>query len=179
MARLADDSSMAARCLRFLMLTATRSAEARGARWSEIDLGQRLWTIPAARTKGGRHGHRVPLSEPALAILTELAEVRTSDLVFPGRFGVIDNSTLPVLLHRLGHRDITVHGMRSVFADWAADHGQPGDLTEMALAHAVGSQVERSYRRSDVLERRRALMEQWAAFLTREPAQVIPLRATA
>jgi integrase len=113
------------------------------------------------------------LSESALAVLAEVAEVRTGDIVFWGRAGVIDSCTLLVLLQRLAP-GVTVHGMRSCFRDWCADHGQPADLAEMALAHTVGSAVERSYRRSDVLERRRALMQQWARYLT-EPV-VVPLR---
>jgi integrase len=170
---------VAAKCMRFLVLTATRSGEARGCRWSEIDLEQKLWTIPAERmTKTGRE-HRVPLSDAAMAILAEAAEVRTGDVVFWGRAGEIADSTLSVLLRRLGHADITVHGFRSTFRDWAADHGQPADLAEMALAHTVGNAVERSYRRSDVLDRRRALMEQWARFLIPSGAVVVPIHVAA
>jgi integrase len=119
------------------------------------------------------------LSPEALAILAEAAEMRTSDVVFWGRAGVINNSTLLVLLRRLGHSGITVHGFRSCFRDWAADHGQPADLAEIALAHTVGSAVERAYRRSDVLDRRRALMEQWARFLIPPEAVVVPIQVAA
>jgi integrase len=170
-------ASMAERCLQFLLLTAVRSCEARGCRWSEIDLDGRVWVIPASRMKSGKQ-HRVPLPQAALAILTELAQVRTGDLVFfgaiPGR--PLDDTTLLRALRRAGHGDATVHGCRSTFRDWCADQGRPGDLAEMSLAHTVGSAVERSYRRSDVLEQRRGLMQQWADFLGREPALVVPLR---
>jgi integrase len=175
MAQLAPGSTMAAKCLAFVALTATRSAEARGCRWSEIDVEAAVWTIPSARMKAAKD-HRVPLSGPAMAILRELAELRTGDLVFLGRDRgrPLTDTTLRDLMQKL-HPGITVHGLRSTFRDWCADHGQPSDLAEMALAHTVGNVVERSYRRSDVLERRRVLMEQWAQFLTRAPAQVVPL----
>jgi integrase len=178
MATLAEVDSMTARVLRFLILTATRSGEARGCRWSEIDIDTGLWTIPSERMKAGNE-HRVPLGDVALDLLREVAEVRTDDVVFYGRAGVIEDSTLLVLLHRLGHRGITVHGFRSTFRDWCADQGKPADLAEMSLAHTVGSVVERSYRRSDVLERRRALMEQWARFLIPSEAVVVPLQVAA
>jgi integrase len=178
MASLREIGSMTARALMFLMLTGVRSSEARGARWSEIDLDQKVWVIPADRMKGGGAEHRVPLSESALAVLAEVAEVRTGDIVFWGRAGEIDSCTLLVLLQRLAP-GVTVHGMRSCFRDWCADHGQPADLAEMALAHTVGSAVERSYRRSDVLERRRTLMEQWARFLFPTEAVVVPIPVAA
>jgi integrase len=173
MASLREMGSMTARALAFLMLTGVRSSEARGARWSEIDLDQKLWVIPSQRMKGGGLEHRVPLS--ALGVLAEAAEVRTGDIVFWGRAGEIDSGTLLVLLQRLAP-GVTVHGFRSTFRDWCADHGQPADLAEMALAHTVGSAVERAYRRSDVLKRRRALMDAWAQFLA-GGAEVIRLVA--
>jgi integrase len=176
LAALGPEPSMAARCLRFVILTACRSGEARGCRWSELDLEQRLWTIPAGRMKSGRE-HRGPLSPEALAVLAEAAAVRTGDLVFWGRSGgVMADKTLTELLQRLGHGDVSVHGMRSTFRDWAADTGKPGDLAEVALAHVVGNQVARAYQRSDLLDARRPLMDAWAAFLTAPPAKVIPLQ---
>jgi integrase len=176
-ASLSSETGIAARCLAFLILTATRSGEARGARWHEIDTAQKLWVIPAQRMKAGRE-HRVPLSEPAMAILTELGELRTGDLVFFGakRGGVIGDTTLQTLLGRLGH-SVTVHGMRSTFRDWCADTGKPGDLAEVALAHVVGSAVARAYQRSDLLDARRDLMDAWAQFLTAPPAVVLPFQA--
>jgi integrase len=176
-AALHRSDDMASRALAFVILTATRSSEARGCRWSEIDLDAAVWTIPARRAKTGKE-HRVPLSEPATAILSELAKLRTNDLVFFSRRQgrPVAGTTLKIALRRAGHGDVTTHGFRSTFADWAADVGHPADLVEQCLAHTVGNAVERSYRRSDVLERRRGLMDAWAAFLTREPV-VVSLRA--
>jgi integrase len=179
--RLRAESSIAARCLCFLMLTAVRSSEASGARWDEIDPDAAVWTIPASRMKMKKL-HRVPLSEPACGILRELAKLRLCDLVFYGhkarRVGApMCGASLKAVLRRLGHGDVTVHGMRSTFRDWCADTGKSWDLAEQALAHVTGSAVERAYRRSDLLDARRVLMQQWADFLTREPAQVVPLRA--
>jgi integrase len=177
MTALAAETDMAALCLRFLVMTASRSGEARGATWAEIDPVAGLWSLEAGRMKSGRPPHRVPLSEPVLELLQGAAEVRCGDLVFWGRAGMLSDTTLTKALHRLGYDGITVHGMRSCFAQWAQDHGHPPDLIEASLAHQSGSAVARAYQRSDVLERRRALMAQWAAFLTTPPAQVIPLRA--
>jgi integrase len=108
-----------------------------------------------------------------------LAGLRQSDLVFPGRQprGVLADVTLKEVLRRHGYADFTVHGMRSTFAQWCQDHGHASDLVEQSLAHAVGSVVERAYRRSDVLERRRGLMSAWAAYLTQPPAEIVRLVA--
>jgi integrase len=175
--REASESNMASRCLALLILTVARSSEARGCRWSDIDLNQGLWMIPAARMKSARE-HRVPLSEPAVDTLIELAKVRTGDLVFFGhaRGRSVADTTINALLRRLGHHEITVHGFRSCFRDWAADTGKQGDLAEAALAHVVGNAVARAYQRSDLLEARRSLMQAWADFLTQPPAVVVPLR---
>jgi integrase len=176
MARLADKRDMAAKALQFAMLTCVRSREARGCRWSEIDTASATWTIPAERMKGARE-HRVPLAPGAMEVLAEAAEVRQGELVFWGRgVGMMDPNTLTAALRRAGCADGSVHGMRSTFRDWCADHGEPADIAEMALAHTVGSAVERSYRRSDVLERRRGLMGRWAQFLLPRDAAVVPLR---
>jgi integrase len=178
MAALAANETMSALCLRFVVLTACRSREARMATWDEIELAQRLWTLPAARTKQGRM-HAVPLAEPILELLRGLYAMRQSALVFPGRGGAqpIADAMMPHTLHRTGFDGCTVHGMRSTFAQWAQDHGHPPDLIEASLAHAVGNVVARSYQRSDVLDLRRGLMDQWAQFLTRAPAAVVPIRA--
>jgi integrase len=174
----ASDGSMAERCLALVILTVVRNAEARGARWSEIDMAERTWTIPAQRMKGGRREHRVPLSDAAMAILSALDEVRTGDVVFFGPQGrPLSHNTMLDVLRRLGHPGITVHGFRSSFRDWAADTGKPSDLAEAALAHVVGNAVARAYQRSDLLDARRVLMQQWADYLTREAAQVVTLRA--
>jgi integrase len=184
MAKLSPSAGVAERCLRFLLLTATRSGEARGCRWDEIDLDAAVWTIPAGRMKAERE-HRVPLSKPALAILDELAAVRTGSLVFPSRYhmpppasGKLASSTLPDVLRRIGHGEITVHGFRSTFRDWCGDTAKPADVAEAALAHQTGNAVVRAYARSDLFERRRVLMDQWADYLTKPPAQVVPLRRT-
>jgi integrase len=175
MARLATETTMAARCLRFVVLTAGRSGEARGCRWDEIDMANAVWTIPGARMKGGKE-HRVPLSEPAMDILRALPRI-DSDLVFFGRSGhqPLTDTTLRALLLRLAP-GITVHGFRSTFRDWCADTGKPGDLAEAALAHVSGNQVQRAYQRSDLLDARRGLMVAWADYLTK-PAEVVRLAA--
>jgi integrase len=179
MARLADDRSMASMCLRLLILTACRSGEARGCRWSEIGLDAAVWTIPAARTKTAKQ-HRVPLSDAALAILHDLAALRTeAPLVFVGRYRGhgLGGKALTAALRKAGYETASVHGFRSSFADWAADHGQASDVVESALAHTVGSAVRRAYARTDLLEQRRRLMDAWARFLTAPAAEVIPLLA--
>jgi integrase len=177
-AKLPAEGDIAERCLRFIALTAVRSAEGRGCRWSEIDLNAKVWTIPVARTKTGKL-LRVPLSEAAIAVLNGIPRTG-SDMVFWGRTqgNGVGQVTLLTLVKKLGGEALTVHGFRSSFADWCADTGKPFDLCEAALGHAVGSAVRRAYARSDLLDARRPVMEQWSQFLTREPAQVIPLRQT-
>jgi integrase len=177
MVTLQGEDGMAARCLAFCILTAVRSAEARGARWDEIDMATATWTIPASRTKTGKV-HRVPLSEPAMTILHGIAAVRPPDpLVFftraPGR--PLADTTLAALLHKLGHGDVTTHGFRSAFRDWAADTGQSDPAAEAALAHAAGSAVVRAYKHSDLLDVRRPMMAAWAAFLGRQTGTVVAL----
>ncbi|WP_448187729.1 tyrosine-type recombinase/integrase [Azospirillum sp. sgz301742] len=154
---------------RFLVLTAVRSGEARGARWSEIDFDAKLWTIPKERMKAGKT-HVVPLSAPALAVLEEARKLRSNDddaaLVFPGeRTGKpMSDMTLTMVLRRMG-AGCTAHGFRSSFRDWAAEETNfPREVAEAALAHAVKDRVEAAYRRSDLLEKRRKLMDEWAAF---------------
>ncbi len=178
----AHDGGMGGRALQFLILTAARLGEVRLATWDEIDLAARVWTIAPTRMKAAKE-HRVPLSDPALAILQPLAEVRTDmrpdALVFSSmtRAGVpLADTTLKTCLRRLGHREVTVHGFRSTFRDWCADHGEPADLAEAALAHVTGNATVRAYARSDLFDRRRALMARWAEFVTTPPAEVVPLR---
>jgi integrase len=175
---LSERANAASACLRFLMLTATRSVEARGATWDEIDMANAVWSIPSTRMKM-RQAHRVPLSSAALAILHRMAEVRSSKLVFPSpkRGCTITDITLKAQLTALGHGDATVHGFRSSFRDWCADTGRPGDLAEEALAHSVGNRVSQAYRRTDVLELRRPLMQAWSDHLTSNI--VVPLRVMA
>jgi integrase len=172
---------MAALALQFAILTAARSGEALGARWDEIDLEARLWTVPAARMKGGRE-HGVPLSDRAVAILGEVQQARLSDFVFPGlkRGQPLSNAALQPVLQR-AQADATVHGFRSSFRDWAGDSTAfARDVVEAALAHAIENQTEAAYRRSDALEKRRKLMAAWAAYCTSAPKEargnVTPLR---
>lgn len=159
--------ALAARALEFTILTAARTGETIGARWSEVDLDKRLWTIPAERMKAKKE-HRVPLSERALALLKALPREAGDDpYVFPGgRQGKpLSNMGMLKLLERMGRADLTTHGFRSTFRDWAAERtNYPGDLVEMALAHAVGDKVEAAYRRGDMFDKRRRLMEDWARF---------------
>ena len=183
MARLAESQGTGARCLQFLILTAARSGEARGARWSEIDLDGGLWTVPAERMKAGRD-HRVPLSEPALAILREMMALRRrpDGLVFPGgRPGApLSDVALSKALAVAGGGDATVHGMRSTFRDWCAEAtGAPSAVAEAALAHANRDRVESAYARTDHLDKRRLLMAAWSEHCLRSPdavADVLPLR---
>ena len=158
-------------CLRFVVLTACRSGEARGVTWNEIDTEPREWRIPASRMKTNAE-HRVPLSDAALAALELIRPLRDqSDLVFPSpsRPGKpLSDMTLTKVLRDCGLADrATVHGFRTAFRTWASERtSTPHAVAEMALAHSVGSAVERSYARSDLFEKRRGLMNQWAAFVT-------------
>jgi integrase len=170
---------MSERCFVFGILTAVRSGEVRGCRWDEINLADAVWNIPGERMKMGRP-HRVPLSHAALDILRPLAEVRCSDLVFfsPRNIGrPLSEMALTACLRRLHRGDLTVHGFRSCFMDWAIEHAWPHHVAELALAHSVGNGTTQAYFRTDLLEQRRGLMQAWADFLTRPSADVVPLRA--
>jgi integrase len=155
-----------------------RSGEVRGARWEEIDLEHAEWNIPAGRMKAGQP-HRVPLSEAALAILHAMAAFKDGlGLVFlGGRKGVpMCDLTLTKPLRRMGRGDLTAHGFRSTFRDWAAETtGYSHELCEVALAHAVagGDKTVAAYQRGDLFAKRRALMDDWAAYLAKPPAQVV------
>jgi len=169
---------MGALALRFAILTAARTGEVIGAAWGEFDLAGAVWTIPAARMKAGRE-HRVPLSEPVLALLGDVAKLRTSAApdapVFPGAAAGkgLSNMAMLTLLRRMGRDDLTAHGFRSTFRDWAAETtGYPSEVVEMALAHAVGDKVEAAYRRGDLFDKRRRLMADWAAHCGREAVAV-------
>ena len=156
----------AARALEFVILTATRTSEAIGAQWHEIDLDAALWTVPADRIKGGKE-HRVPLSAPALALIKAQAKTKNGEFVFLGlkRGKPLSNMALLALLKRIGRDDLTVHGFRSTFRDWAAEQtNYAGDVAEMALAHVVSDKVEAAYRRGDMFEKRRRLMADWAKY---------------
>jgi integrase len=162
MADLRTCAGIAARALEFLVLTAARSGEVRGALWSEIDMAGAVWTVPAERMKGHKE-HRVPLSPAALQLLADLARVEGNDLVFPApRGGVLSDMTLTAVTRRM-QLEAVPHGMRSTFRDWAAERTDfPRDVAEMALAHAIGNAVEAAYRRGDLFEKRAEMMATWA-----------------
>lgn len=168
--RLRNAEAMAARALEFLILTAARSGEVYGAEWSEFDLVKAIWTIPAGRMKAAAE-HRVPLSNPALAIIKSLHEIRLSKFVFPGQRtnSPLSSSAMEMLMRRMEADVYTVHGFRSAFRDWAGDMtGFPREIAEAALAHRVGDATEQAYRRADAVEKRRKLMAAWAAFCAAE-----------
>ena len=157
----------AARALDFTILTAARSGEVRGMTWGEIDLQNKLWTVPAARMKAGEE-HAVPLSDAATAVLNAINEdgLAPKDFVFPApRGGSLSDMTLSAVLKRMERASITVHGFRSTFRDWAGDKTEfEREVVEMALAHTITSAVERAYRRGRALEKRRELMAAWAEY---------------
>lgn len=189
-ADLRQREGMSARALEFAALTAARSGEVRGARWSEVDIGKGLWIVPAGRMKMDRE-HRVPLTAEALALLEALPRMAGSDLVFPAaRGGELSDMALSATIRRMhadkAARDIKAgiagdkagwrdprsgrpavpHGLRSVFRDWAAERTRyPGEMAEVALAHRIANTVEAAYRRGDMVEKRRGMMAAWAAFL--------------
>jgi integrase len=179
MAQLAIRAGSAARALEFLILTAARTVEVIGACWSEIDLDAKLWTIPAERMKA-RKEHRVPLSTRAIEILNALP--REVDFVFPGgrKAAAISNMAMAQLLKRMGRSDITVHGFRSTFRDWAAERtNYPNHVVEMALAHVIGDKIEAAYRRGDLFAKRTRLMSVWTGYCTapQRDFTVTPIRA--
>ena len=170
MAELRGRDSTSARALEFLILTAARTGEVIGATWNEIDLTAKVWTVPANRMKGNRE-HRVPLSDRAIEIVHLMQSRRENDFVFAGRRnGGLSNMSLLALLRNMG-RALTAHGFRSSFRDWAAEQTNfPNEVCEMALAHAVGDKVEEAYRRGNLLEKRRRLMQAWSEYCAR-PSQ--------
>lgn len=173
MAQLADREAVSARCLEFLILTCLRSNEVRGARWSEIDMETGVWSIPKERMKGRKRGHRVPLAAEALAVLEKVRGL-DPDIVFPsptrgasGKARPLSVMAFKPLLDRMGVEGVTVHGFRSCFRDWASESAKADrDVSEAALAHVTGGQVERAYARSDLFDRRRHLMDAWSRFAT-------------
>jgi integrase len=161
---------MGARALEFTILTAARTSEALGSVWSEIDLAGRLWTIPARRTKGGRQ-HRVPLSSSAMALLAKVAPLRTEEspdaFVFPSGQPKrpLSIMAMTMTLRRMKRGDITVHGFRSSFRNWAGEATTtPREVAEAALAHTLGNKTEAAYFRGDFFEKRQRLMDEWGAF---------------
>jgi integrase len=163
-----EQEGIAARALEYLILTAARTDEVIGARWSEINSNDKTWIIAAGRMKAARE-HRVPLSPRALAILEEMHTLGHADdgFVFPGAKPEkpLSNMALLMLMRRMGRDDLTAHGFRSSFRDWAAERTNfPAEVAEMALAHTVSDKTVAAYNRSDLFERRRRLMQQWATF---------------
>jgi integrase len=164
---LAARDDISALALRFTLLTAVRTNEAIGARWDEIDLDRKVWTIPAARMKAAQQ-FGVPLSAAALTVIDELAALRQGEHVFPGaRVGKpLSNMAMLMALRRM-RPGTTTHGtVRSGFRDWAAEHGVAAEVAEGCLAHTIENKVEAAYRRGDLLGPRRAALERWARFLT-------------
>ena len=179
-ADLRQREGIGARALEFLAMTASRSGEIRGAIWDELDLKAGLWIIPAERMKMSRE-HRVPLTSAARALLAALPRFEGSPYVFPAaRGGQISDMTISAVMRRQGFIDVRTgrtavpHGLRSTFRDWAAERTEyPRDMAEIALAHNVGSEVERAYRRGDMVEKRRSMMDAWSRFLRGEQGQKI------
>jgi integrase len=184
MQALGNQEGVAGLALRFAILTAARSGEVIGARWSEMDMQAAIWTVPAIRMKGGRE-HRVPLSKPALAILRMVAKLSAENAsdayVFPGAGAgkPLSAMAMAMVLRRMNRADITVHGFRSTFRDWCSESARCArEVAEAALAHTLGDKVEAAYRRGDLFERRGRLMQDWAAWCSRSArhGEVVPMR---
>ncbi len=161
-----------AAALEFLILTAARTGEVIGARWSEIDPEERIWVVPAARMKSGRE-HRVPLSSAAITVLNRMPGAK-DDYVFAGQGpgAPLSNMALLMTLGRINRGDITAHGFRSTFRDWAAERTNfPSEVVEMALAHVVEDKTEAAYRRGDLFDKRRRLMDAWANYCAKPAEQ--------
>lgn len=180
-------AGVSARALHFLILTAARSGEVLGARWGEIDLTAKVWTVPGSRMKAGRE-HRVPLSPSAVAVLMEMAKLRTSDssqaYVFPGaaKDRPLSIMAMTMVLRRMDRGDLTVHGFRSTFRDWAGEATRTArEVAEAALAHALGDKTEAAYARGDLYGKRVKLMDQWAVYCAAPPREgaVIALNGSA
>jgi integrase len=173
---------IAARALEFAILTAARTGEVLGARWSEIDVDARTWVVPEGRMKAGRQ-HRVSLSEAAIVVIEHMRQHRRDDdLVFPGlkRGRPLSNMALLAVLRRMKRGDLTAHGFRATFKTWAAERTNfSREVVEAALAHVNGDKVEAAYQRGDLFDKRQALMDSWAEFCTKVPitAEIVPLWA--
>jgi len=167
MTALRKQAGIAARACEFAILTACRSGEVRGARWDEIDEAQGVWVIPGERMKA-RKEHRVPLSAEAKALIANMKKIATDgELIFPGmkEGRPLSDMSLTAVFRRMERGDLTMHGFRSTFRDWAAETTDyPHEMQEMALAHTVGDKVEAAYRRGDMLEKRRTMMQDWADY---------------
>jgi integrase len=178
MAALRQETSIAARALEFTILTAARTGEVLGATWDEIDLKAKIWIVPAERMKAGKT-HRVALSAAAIAVLAGMQAIRQNEFIFPGQRGRLSHKAMQLVLRRMERRDTTVHGTRSSFRDFAAERTNfPREVAEAALAHAIPNAVEAAYRRGDLFEKRRKLMEAWADYCGKPSAggKVVPIR---
>jgi len=184
---LRKQGGIAARALEFAILTAARSGEVRGATWAEIDLDNAIWIVPPERMKAQKE-HRVPLSTKALEVLKKQKAEFPGELVFPGmkikdgKQTPLSDMTLTAVLRRMERKDITVHGFRSSFRDWASEStAYPSEMVEMALAHTIGNKVEAAYRRGDLYEKRCRMMNDWSSFCDTviKAGAVIPMRGNA
>jgi integrase len=161
---LSAKQAVAALALEFTILTAARTSEVTGMTWDEVDLAKAVWTVPAKRMKAGNE-HRIPLSKRAVDILQAVSKLGQS-YVFSGNKGKLSSMAMAMLLRRMD-KDVTVHGFRSAFRDWAAEcTGYPHEVCEMALAHVIGNKAEAAYRRGDLFEKRQRLMEEWGRYCT-------------
>jgi integrase len=171
--------ALAARCLEFTIATASRTSEVLGAKWREIDLDKAVWVVPAERMKQRRE-HRVPLSKQAVALLRSLPREKGNPFVFIGGATgkPLSNMSMLTLLRRMGRDDITVHGFRSTFRDYAEECTQfGGTVAEAALAHLVGDKTEAAYRRGDLFQKRAKLMQAWATYCSTSGSNVVRLQA--
>ena len=177
MGKLRQQAGNGARALEYAILTACRSGEVRLARWEEIDLKSRVWVIPGERMKAGKE-HRVPLSDAAIAVLNQMEKI--GQLIFLGRGEgkPLSDMSLTAVLRRMERGDLTAHGFRSTFRDWASEStAYPRDVAEMALAHSIGDKVEAAYRRGDLFTKRTRMMEDWARFCNQtQSGAVLPLK---
>ncbi|TPG88185.1 site-specific integrase [Pseudomonas caspiana] len=168
MVKIGESEDLSFKALRFTILTACRTSEVLGATWAEVDLAAGVWTIPASRMKAGRE-HRVPLSSVASELIASLPRIVGNNYLFPGarRKRPLSNMAMLMALRRMGRDDVTTHGFRSTFRDWASEvTHHPREVCEQALAHVVESAVEAAYRRGDLFEKRQRLMDDWAAYTT-------------
>jgi integrase len=177
MVGLRQGSGNGSKALEFTILTACRSGEVRFATWSEVNLKDKVWVIPAERMKAGKE-HRIPLSDAAMAVLDQMDQ--STNIIFPGMAEgkPLSDMSISAVLRRMGRDDITVHGFRSTFRDWAAEcTAYPREVAEMALAHTIGDKVEAAYRRGDLFAKRTRMMQEWANFCNQiQGGEVVPLR---
>jgi integrase len=177
MRQLRQEAGNGSKALEFTILTACRSDKVRFATWEEVNLKDKVWIIPAERMKAGKE-HRIPLSDAAIAVLNQMDQ--STNLIFPGRTEgkPLSDMSLSAVLRRMGRGDITVHGFRSTFRDWAAEcTAYPREVAEMALAHTIGDKVEAAYRRGDLFTKRTRMMQEWANFCNQiQGGEVVPLK---